>query len=372
MQQANSAWSGALLVKNADHCVESVLQKHLQHLQWHRSHIITPELFLGRLVDRYNLLCAVGIVASDCSKCGKILLQFFRKTVVVVRAAVGRPHVLRHRHPMIPEPGLGAGVWDDASHYVGLCEAVGCQGLVDGLLQDLPGPVVGSCLLRNHVCEGESGGATLMGLVVKAGVQVATRVSGVNVVQLHCLALHHVLVQGSRREGNHVAISSWIGQLRFKLPGSRWPLSFRDLVQIGWEPRRAAVSAVQRGKAILVVVALADWCPCQTFWRPRSVEEQQTWSEIPDISCTRAAAGGEGHGEQREEKMWHFDMKARLAAQMSRYVSFLHKQHAETGWMLFPFHLHKLWSESRSSFFWTGNSHWTGLLRLHVIQESMG
>ncbi|TNN53685.1 Rod cGMP-specific 3',5'-cyclic phosphodiesterase subunit beta [Liparis tanakae] len=203
----------ALLIEDPHRPPQPVPQVTLQGLQSHRPHIEPSELLLRRRAHRDDLLAAVAVVASDGGVRRERFPQLHRQTAAVPRAAVGGPEVLRHRHSPVPQPAAGAAVRHGAGHHVSRPEAMRRQGSIDRLLQGLPRPVVGARLLGDHVGEGEGGGAVLVAPVVEARIQVAAGKGGVDVVQLHRLAVHHVLVHGARRERDHVASGTRVGQL---------------------------------------------------------------------------------------------------------------------------------------------------------------
>lgn len=93
-------------------------------------------------------------------------------------------------------------------------------------------------------------------------------------------------------------LSSKVQYLWLILPAGCGAFSCGYCVQVPREPRRAAVSAVQRGEVVRVVVPLADWGPFQALGRPGLVEEVQTRAEISNVSRARRAGGGEDEDQQ--------------------------------------------------------------------------
>lgn len=130
---------------------------------------------------------------------------------------------------------------------------------------------------------------------------------------------------------NHRSAHLWL-----KLPWRPGSLSLRRWVYIGREPRRTPRSAVQRRKAVLVEVTLADRAPNQTFRRPWLVEEMQAWSEFSDICFTGTPESNKGQEEHNQgAATWHVGIWTRNCS----------RAWSTQAWFLLQAHV----TESRSS-----------------------
>lgn len=206
-----------LPVEQTDGSGQSLIQDVLQSPDRHFLHIVAPHRGPRLHVYRYNLPSALRVISSDCSICGKKGFHGIRELATEGWTAVGRPHVLRHWHPVIDPPIIGS-IRYDASDHIHRAVAEGLEFFQNLPLQIIPRPRVRTPFLRNNVGEGEGGFAGFFCFLMHAGIEMTLGEAGVFVITEHCLALHHVLIHFHRFKGSHV----WSGPGKCQLQNRRW------------------------------------------------------------------------------------------------------------------------------------------------------